>query len=136
MLYAGHVTAEPKLGKNATSTKSVTGHYGVAIGSLIYGLYGIQHCITTTHTQVKHDNMIYPSSMLGIIALFITINAHSYVLGIGENYTEIWVNTVSADLSQWHLVGTLNTTVHGMACLWPHGEIFIVGGAISKMHLL
>lgn len=52
----------------------------------------------------------------------------TYVIGVGQNYNEIWVNEEPRDETTWKKAGILNHGRKFHGCLWYASNIMITGG--------
>lgn len=57
---------------------------------------------------------------------------HTYVIGVGQNNDEIWINTESQDELSWHKVANLKRGRSLHACLWYDSNIMITGGCCTR----
>ena len=106
--------------------EAVDGHTGVAIGSHIWFVqwsYLYDYYTTTGATRRFRlpFSINYGHCSVGN-------NTHSYLIGMGSDYTEIWVNIIASDSTWWKLVARLPTSMRYLSCLWFEDEIYILGG--------
>ena len=55
-------------------------------------------------------------------------STHSYIIGIGPSYNEVWLNTIPQNASQWIRVAKLEFGRRDIACLLHDGNIYVTGG--------
>lgn len=60
---------------------------------------------------------------------------YSYVIGVGRNDDEIWVNTEPRNEKSWHQVGNLLGPTQKHGCLWYDSNIMITGGYIGHANV-
>lgn len=57
---------------------------------------------------------------------------YSYVIGVGDQEDEIWVNSNSRNESAWQKVGKMYQGRKHHACLWYDSNIMITGGHVFR----
>ena len=127
-------TREAPTWKSVTQLQTaMSEHSGVAIGDHIWFVYMSAVYDYHTTSGISREYSVPFSYAWGHCA--VSNGTHSYVIGVGSDHTEIWVNTIPSIPSKWKMVSRLPMTKRYMSCLWFEDEIYIPGGRDSSGHL-
>ena len=125
---------DPAWNKTTGLLLPLAGHSGVAIGSNIWFVHSsslFDYDTITGNTEeyaMPFNNADYHCSVANA--------THSYIVGVGVNRDEIWVNTNGEDPKEWTKVARLPIYAFGPSCVWFEGTIHIQGGSDKSWNSL
>lgn len=100
---------------------------GEAIGSHIWFI---------SFHSILHDYDIMTQTITNYSLPFLTApghcsaanSTHSYLVGVGFKYTEVWVNTEDSSPTSWTMVAMLPISMTYSSCLLFENSLYILGG--------
>ena len=101
-------------------------HSGVAIGTRIWYVYNSVIYTYETRSDVYEQQRL--PFYVDQAQCAVSNNTHSFIIGVGKSRTEIWMNTIGSDPSQWNMVGSLPIYTLYVSCTWLEDKIYILGG--------